>query len=68
MQSLKSVLSRKDEQENLRNFLLSLSLVVVLVVSFFGFHAVSFLIQSEPDYSGHGQIASVEAEPYENVE
>lgn len=67
MQSLKSVLSRKDEQENLKNFILSLSVVVVLVVSFFGFHAVSLLIHSSPDREQE-QIASVDVEPYEKVE
>ena len=67
MQSLKSVLSRKDEQENLKNFLFSLMVVTALVVSFFGFHAVSFLIQGSPD-SDTQQIASVEADLYENVE
>ena len=67
MQSLKSVLSRKDEQENLKNFLFSLMVVTALVVSFFGFHAVGFLIQGSQD-SDMRQIASVETEPYEKVE
>ena len=67
MQSLKAVLSRKDEQENLRNFVFSLSIVVVLVVSFFGFHAVSLLIQVSPDHDTE-QIASVEVDAYEKVE
>ena len=64
---MKSVLSRKDEQENLKNFLFSLMVVTGLVVSFFGFHAVSFLIQGSTDPDAK-QIASVEVEPYENVE
>jgi hypothetical protein len=67
MQSLKSVLSRKDEQENLRNFLFSLSVVVVLVVSFFGFHAVSLMIHASPDHEGR-QIASFDVDPPEKVE
>ena len=67
MQSLKSVLSRKDGQENLKNFLFSLMVVTALVVLFFGFHAMSFLIQGSPD-SDMRQIASVEVEPYEKVE
>ena len=67
MQSLKSVLSRKDEKENLKNFLFSLMVVTALVVLFFGFHGVSFLIQGSPN-SDMRQIASVEAEHYEKVE
>ena len=66
MQSLKSVLSRKDEQENLKNFLFSLSIVVVLVVSFFGFHAVSFLLQvSQEDQR---PIASITVDGFDNIE
>jgi hypothetical protein len=67
MQSLKSVLSRKDEQENLNNFLFSLTIVTVLVVSFFGFHAVQFMLHgsSRPDAR---QIASVQTDPYDRVE
>ena len=67
MQSLKSVLSRKEEQENLRNFLFSLTAVTVLVVSFFGVQAVRFLIQVSPN-TDTKQIASVELESYEKVE
>jgi hypothetical protein len=67
MQSLKSVLSRKDEQENLKNFLFSLTVVTVLVVSFFGIQAARFLIQVSP-HTDTRQIASVELESYEKVE
>lgn len=67
MQSLKSVLSRKEEQENLKNFLFSLTVVTVLVVSFFGIQAARFLIQDSP-HTDPKQIASVELESYEKVE
>ena len=67
MQSMKAVLSRKDEQENLKNFLYSLSVVVVLVVFFFRFHAINLMINVSPDFEVK-QIASVEVDPYENVE
>jgi len=67
MQSMKAVLSRKDEQENLKNFLYSLSVVVVLVVFFFGFHAVNLMLNVSPDFD-RKQVASVEVEPYEHVE
>ena len=63
MQSFKQVMSRKDEQENLRNFLFSLAAVAALVVVFFGFHAVSFLIHGSPD-PGVTQVAAVEGEPF----
>jgi len=67
MQSLKSVLSRKDERENLKNFLFSLMVVTALVVSFFGFHAVRFLIQVSPNPDVR-QTASAEVEYHEAVE
>lgn len=67
MQSLKSVLSRKDEKDNLKNFLFSLSVVTALVVVFFGFHAVRFLIHGVPDTDAK-HIASVEVQPLERVE
>ena len=67
MQSMKAVLSRKDEQENLKNFLYSLSVVVVLVVFFFGFHAVNLMLNVSPDFD-RKQVASVEVEQYEHVE
>lgn len=67
MQSLKSVLSRKDEKENLKNFLFSLMVVTALVVSFFGFHAASLLIHGIPD-SDLKRIASVEVDPLEKIE
>jgi hypothetical protein len=49
MQTLKDVLSRKDERENLKNFLFSLTTVVVLVSAFFGFHAVRWMFTDGPD-------------------
>ncbi len=49
MRTFKEVLSRKDERENLKNFLFSLTVVVVLVSTFFGFHAVKWMFTDGPD-------------------
>lgn len=49
MQTFKDVLSRKDERENLKNFLFSLTVVVVLVSTFFGVHAVKWMFTDGPD-------------------
>ena len=49
MQTFKDVLSRKEERENLKNFLFSLTVVLVLVCAFFGFHAMKWMFDEIPD-------------------
>ena len=60
MRTLKDVLSRKEERENLRNFLLCLLVVSTVVFSFFGFYAVKLMMHETPEFQG--RFASVEIE------
>lgn len=50
MRTFKGVLSRKDERENLKNFLFSLTVVVALVTVFFGVHTVKWMFTDGPDH------------------
>ncbi len=61
MRSWKDVVSRKEERENLRNFLLSFVMVFVLVLSFFGAYVMKELFHDTPE-TRKTRVVSVEGE------
>ena len=60
MQTLKDVPSRREERENLRNFVWSLAILACLIVAFFGIHASRHMWT---DQILESEVASAEIEP-----